>query len=33
MKSWFTMQNLPMTLVVMLIVWAWISFLSVILFG
>jgi len=31
MKAYFAKENLPMTFVVGLIVWAWISFLSVIL--
>ena len=31
MKTYLTKENLPMTFVVGLIVWAWISFLSVIL--
>lgn len=33
MKSFFTFENLPMTLVILLIVWSWISALSVILFA
>ena len=33
MKSYFTFENLPLTIVVLLIVWAWISALSVILFS
>lgn len=33
MKTYFTFDNLPMTIVVALIVLAWSSILSVILFG
>ena len=33
MKSYFTFENLPLTIVVLLITWAWISALSVILFS
>lgn len=33
MKQYLTKQNLPMLLVVGLIVWAWISFLSVLVAG
>ncbi len=31
MANLFTKENLPMTVVITLIVWSWISFLSVIL--
>jgi hypothetical protein len=31
MKSWFTFQNFPMVIVVALILWAWLSLLSVLL--
>lgn len=31
MANLFTKENLPMTLVVTLIVWSWLSFLSVVL--
>lgn len=31
MANLFTKENLPMTIVIALIVWSWISFLSVIL--
>jgi hypothetical protein len=31
MGALFSKENLPMTLVIALIVWAWISFLSVVL--
>ena len=31
MRDWFTFQNLPLTLIVLLIIWSWISFFSVIL--
>jgi len=33
MKSYFTFDNLPLTIVVSLITWSWISALSVILFS
>ena len=33
MKSWFTFANLPLTIVVLLITWSWLSALSVIIFG
>ncbi len=33
MKKFFTFDSLPMTIVVGLIVWSWISILSVILFA
>lgn len=33
MKSYFTFDNLPLTIVVLLITWSWISALSVILFS
>ena len=33
MKSFFTFENLPLTIVVLLITWSWMSALSVILFG
>lgn len=33
MKSYFTFDNFPMTIVIVLIVMAWLSILSVILFG
>lgn len=33
MKSHFTFENLPLTIVVLLITWSWISALSVMLFS
>lgn len=33
MRNWFTFENLPLTLIVALIIWSWISFFSVILFA
>ena len=33
MKSLFSFQNLPLTIIVLLIIWSWISVLSVIIFG
>lgn len=33
MKSYFTFENLPMTIIVTLITMSWVSALSVILFG
>lgn len=33
MKSWFSFQNLPLTIIVLLIIWSWLSALSVIIFG
>lgn len=32
MKEYFTFNNLPMTIVVALITWAWLSLFSVLLF-
>ena len=32
MKELFTFHNLPMTIVITLIAWAWLSLLSVVLF-
>ena len=33
MKSLFSFQNLPLTIIVLLIIWSWLSVLSVIIFG
>ena len=33
MKSLFSVENLPLTIIVLLITWSWISVLSVIIFG
>jgi hypothetical protein len=33
MKSLFSFENLPLTIIVLLITWSWISVLSVIIFG
>ncbi len=33
MKSYFTFENLPLTIVIVLITWSWISALSVIFFS
>jgi hypothetical protein len=33
MRDWFTFENLPLTLIVLLIVMSWLSFFSVILFA
>ncbi len=33
MKSFFTFENLPLTIVVVLITWSWLSALSVIFFA
>lgn len=33
MKSWFTFENLPLTIVVLLITMSWLSALSVIFFA
>lgn len=33
MKDYFKYHSFPLTLIVLLIVWAWISLFSVILFG
>lgn len=33
MRDWFTFENLPLTLIIVLIVMSWLSFFSVILFG
>jgi hypothetical protein len=33
MKSLFSFENLPLTIIVLLIIWSWISVLSVIIFG
>ena len=33
MKEMFTFEGMPMVIVVALVVWAWISFFSVILFA
>ncbi|WP_255349370.1 MULTISPECIES: hypothetical protein [Thioalkalivibrio] len=33
MREWFTFPNFPLTFTVGLIIWSWISFFSVILFG
>jgi len=33
MRTWFTFENLPLTLTAALIIFSWLSFFSVILFG
>ena len=33
MRDWFTFENLPLTLIVILIIMSWLSFFSVILFA
>ncbi|MEZ0232064.1 MAG: hypothetical protein ACAH12_04435 [Methylophilaceae bacterium] len=33
LKSWFSFANAPLSIVVILITWSWLSFLSVIIFG
>ncbi|AGA31912.1 hypothetical protein TVNIR_0202 [Thioalkalivibrio nitratireducens DSM 14787] len=33
MRDWFTFDNLPLTLIILLIIVSWLSFFSVILFG
>ena len=33
MRNWFTFENLPLTLIIALIIFSWLSFLSVILFA
>jgi len=33
MRDWFTFENLPLTLIILLIIWSWISFFSVIVPG
>lgn len=33
MKEWFSFENFPMTFVIALIVWAYISFFSVLFFA
>jgi hypothetical protein len=33
MRNWFTFENLPLTLIIALIIWSWLSFFSVILFA
>ena len=33
MKSLFSFENLPLTIIVLLMTWSWISVLSVIIFG
>ncbi len=33
MREWFSFDNFPLTFTVGLIIWSWISFFSVILFG
>ena len=33
MRDWFTFENLPLTLIIILIIMSWLSFFSVILFA
>ena len=33
MRDWFTFENLPLTLIIILIIVSWLSFFSVILFA
>lgn len=33
MRDWFTFENLPLTLIILLIIMSWLSFFSVILFA
>lgn len=33
MRTWFSFDYFPLTFVIALVIWSWISFFSVILFG